>query len=311
MPSPKIIKQRIKSTKSTSQITKAMEVVSATKMRRAQEFALGARPYAIASLEILHNVLAHTTLLPSLLAEGEVKNSLLVVLTSDKCLAGAFNANVLRRADEWIASKREEGKIFSVVTIGKKAKDYFERKNISLEASFLDFGDYAEISETLPVSELVISGYQEGKWDEVYALYTHFRTTLIQEASLKRILPVTEEGIKEAVIHIVPEHGRYSNPKNQISSLKNQTPGSQFEYKYEPSPEGVLSTLVPQLIAMRVHHIILESNASEHSARMVAMKNASDNAKELINNLNLAYNKARQSNITREIVEIVAGAEAL
>jgi len=332
MPSTKVIKQRIRSVKNTSQITKAMEVVSATKMRRSQQFALSARPYAVASLELIQNLLRRTAVLPPLLTEREVKNKVLLVVTSDKGLAGAFNANVIRKADFWIAEQRRDGIPFSLIVVGKKVKEYYDpvrsrtplasadlltadRTSNGVNASitpivtsFSKFGDYTDLSETLPIADVLLAGFQNGRWDSVEAVYTNFRTTLVQETVLKRILPTTEAGLEDAVAAIVPERGKYAE-----SGVKNQESGSKYnyEYKFEPSPAEILETLVPQLIKMHIHHIILESNASEHSARMVAMKSASDNARELITDLTLEFNKARQANITRELVEITAGREAL
>ncbi len=306
MSSTKSIKQRIKSVKNTSQITKAMEVVSAIKMRKAQEFAIGARPYAVASLELLKNLLSRTAVLPEFLTARPVKTSALLVITSDKGLAGAFNANVLKKAEIWIREKKLQDASFAVVTVGKTAKDYFERRQMPIQQSFSGFGDYFSIEETLPIAKTIIDGFLFNVWDEVEAVYTHFRTTLMQEAAIKRILPVTKEGIEEMVAGILPERGKYANSNPRPVNTKYS-----YEYKFEPSPVEILNELVPQLLRMHMHHIVLESNASEHSARMVAMKSASDNARELITDLTLEFNKVRQAGITRELTEITAGAEAM
>lgn len=308
MASTKAIKQRIKSTKSTAQITKAMEVVSATKMRKSQDFALRARPYAMASLEMLQNLLSRTPELPLLLQTRPIKNSLLLVVSSDKGLAGAFNANALKRAEQWVATKKTAGAPYTLITVGKKAKEYFERRKEPIIKSFFGFGDFSMLTDTQPVANMVLEGFLGSVWDEVEVVYTNFRTTLLQEAVEKKVLPITEQGIKEAVERMLPEKGKYAE------SAKPYTPHPtpyHYEYKFEPSAGEILEVLVPQLIRMHIHHIILESNASEHSARMVAMKNASENAKALITDLTLVYNKARQAGITRELTEITAGREAL
>ena len=308
MPSVKSIKQRIKSVKNTSQITKAMEVVSATKMRKSQEFALRARPFAIASLEMMQNLLVRTPTLPPILTPRDVKKSLLLVITSDKGLAGAFNANILKKAEQWIEEKRSRGVNFTLITVGKKAKEYCESRTLPIEKSFWGFGDFSSLEETLPIAQTILDGFNSNAWDEVISVYTHFRTTLLQVTVQKKILPATEEGLRDAVKSILPEHGKYA---------EMQTAGDtrhvhyNFEYKFEPSPTEILEALVPQIIRMHVHHVILESNASEHSARMVAMKNATDNAKDLISDLTITYNKVRQAGITRELTEITAGKEAL
>ncbi|MBI5152906.1 MAG: ATP synthase F1 subunit gamma [Parcubacteria group bacterium] len=308
MASAKAVKQRIRSVKNTAQITKAMEVVSATKMRRSQEFAIKARPYAVASLNLLRNLVAKTKELPGILERREVRKCYgLLVITSDKGLAGALNANVIRKAEAWVKARRINNEEFILVTVGKRARDYFEHKGVPIHKSFWGFGDMIELEDTLPVAEVLIQGFLNHTWDELSAVYTHFRTTLLQEAVVREVLPITEAGVREIVEGIVPEKGRYSKKEEENFSLAKYT----YEYTYEPSPEVLLTALVPQLLRMHVHHMILESNASEHSARMVAMKNASDNAKELITDLTLTYNKARQASITRELSEITAGKEAL
>lgn len=305
MASTRDIKRRIKSVKNIAQITKAMEAVAANKMRKSQEFALVARPYAVASLELLHNLLSRTPNVPVLLRAREVKKSALLVVTSDKGLAGAYSSNVIRMADKWVTEKKKAGAQFTLIVVGKKARDYFSHRNIPIHETFSGFGDFSELEETKAVTDLIVNGYLVGSWDEVHAIYTHFRTTLNQEVLSRQVLPATESGIAEMVQGILPEAGRYSKTHDK------KTVSPAIEYKFEPSVQEIINTLVPRIIAMHVHHIILEANASEHSSRMVAMKNASDNAKDLIQDLSLVYNKVRQAGITREIIEITAGKQAL
>lgn len=323
MPSIKVIKQRARSAKNIAQITKAMEVVSATKMRKAQEFALRARPYAVASLEMLQNLLSRTPVLPPLLQARPVKTSVLLVITSDKGLAGAFNANVLKKAEAWIQQKRLKSNFnqaYKLITVGKKARDYFDpvrgrpaegtaTGGTPIQQSFWGFGDYSTLEQTLPVAQTILDGYLFGAFDEVETVYASFKTTLQQEAVLKKVLPVTKEGIEEMVKGILPERGRYASVHESTNEHMNLRIQYHYEYKFEPSPAEILNVLIPQLLRMHIHHIILESNASEHSARMVAMKNASDNARELIGELTLEYNKSRQAGITRELTEITTGKE--
>ena len=318
MSSTKSIKQRIKSTKSTAQITKAMEVVSANKMRKAQEFALRARPYAVAAFEMLGNLLDRTPQLPALLTVRPIKRIMLIVVTSDKGLAGALNTNVLRKAEQELQEKQMQGIPVTIVPVGKKAKEYFsarggsalggEKQKIVIEKSFQDFGDYSSLEDTLPVAELALQGFLNNSWDAVEVVYTNFRTTLLQEVAIRTVLPVTRAGITTMVAGILPERGKFA--EKPTPHTLHPTHYS-YEYKFEPSPEEILNELVSQLLRINVHHIILESNASEHSARMVAMKNASESATELIDTLTLVFNKARQANITRELTEITAGAEML
>ena len=230
------------------------------------------------------------------------------MVTSDKGLAGAFNSNVIKKAEVWVKDKKTRGAPYTIITVGKKARDYWERRKELIYENFIGFGDYTALEDTLPVAKILMDGFLSGAWDEADAVYMNFRTTLLQEAILEKILPVTGKGIEGAVAGILPERGRFAQPP--VSNLQ-PTASYRYEYKFEPSPAEILNELVPQLLRMHVHHIILESNASEHSARMVAMKSASDNARELIGELTLTYNKARQAGITRELTEITAGKEAL
>ena len=306
MPSTKSVKQRIKSVKNTAQITKAMEVVSATKMRRSQQFAIFARPYAVASLDLLINLLDRTSEFPDLLTPRKVKHTVVLLVASDKGLAGAFNGNIIKKTESLIREKQEKKISVSAVTVGKKVRDYAERKGLHLANSFWGFGDYTMPHETMPVADYLMSGFLDGSFDEVIAVYTHFRTTLTQEAMIKNILPATKESLEDAIKSIVPEHGRFSTIRDEARHERFN-----YEYKFEPSAKEFLDSLIPQLIRIHIHHLLLESNASEHSSRMVAMKNASDNAKDLIGSLTLAYNKARQASITQELTEITSGREAL
>lgn len=298
------IKRRIKSVKNTSQITKAMEVVSATKMRKSQTHAIGGRPYAIAALEILQNLLMRIPAKVSLMQPREIKKTLLLAVTSDRGLAGAFNANVLRAIDAW---RKEHGDMpHEIATVGKKALQYFTNRKINLVRSFSDYGDYVSQQETEPLADFLIAGFEAGAWDRVIVFYTNFRTTLRQEVRMVEVLPVHIEGVEEAIKGITPEYGRFSEVGRGLDHTRYH-----YEYTFEPSPTEVLERLVPTLVRIQLHHIILESNASEHSARMVAMKNASENAKDLISELTISYNKARQAGITRELTEITAGKEAI
>ena len=310
MPSTRDIKRRIRSVKNTSQITKAMEVVSATKMRKSQEAALRGRPYAVTSLEKLKNLFLRTPdgHMPPLLLSREVRTTMVVVVTSDKGLAGAFNANVLKKAENMIGEYKVLRRPYMLVTIGKKAKEYFERRNETIHEAHIGYGDYATPAETHAFADMLIRGFLAETWDEVRAVYTNFRSTLVQQAKTETLLPATEASIEEAIRGILPEKGKYAEDET-----KYQIPNTKYQYKYlfEPSPAEILATLVPELMRIRIHHVILESNASEHSARMIAMKNASENAKELMETLGLAYNKARQSGITRELIEVTAGSEAM
>ena len=298
------IKRRIRSVKNTAQITKAMEVVSATKMRKSQAHALAGRPYAIAALDILKNISERSSVKPSLLEERKVRRTILVVITSDRGLAGAFNANVIRMAERWLREHRSEPS--SVVSVGKKAALYFASHNIKPLRSFSDYGDYVSRRETEPLANFLIQGFLTREWDRTIVFYTNFRTTLRQEARMIEVLPIHVKKIEETIRAITPEYGRFAEPGHTADQLRYH-----YEYAFEPNPTAVLKRLVPTLFKIQLHHIVLESNASEHSARMVAMKNASENANDLIGELTISYNKARQAGITRELTEITAGSEAI
>lgn len=306
MSSTKAVKQRIKSVKNTSQITKAMEVVSATKMRRSQEFALHARPYAVASLELLFNLLVRSNAMPDLLISRTVHHTAILMVTSDKGLAGAFNNNIIKKTESLIQQYQSEKKEVVVVTVGKKAKEYMDRRGVQSVQSFWGFGDYSTPDETMPVADFLISQFLQKSFDEAIAVYTHFRTTLQQEVVVKKILPADKDSLASAIKNIIPEYGKFSETSTLAPHERYN-----FEYKFEPSAKEIIDAIVPQLIRIQTHHLILESNASEHSSRMVAMKSASDNAKDLIGSLTLVFNKARQASITQELTEITAGREAL
>jgi F-type H+-transporting ATPase subunit gamma len=293
--------------KNIGQITKAMEVVSMTKMRRAQIFALQARPYAVAAFELFENLRSMSPEIPALLAARPDTCELLIVVTSDKGLAGSFNENVIRRALKWIGEREASGKEFALIVVGKKAKDALERKGYMLAAIYTGFGDYSTLEETSPIALRMIRGFFEGEWSGASIISTHFRTTLRQETALHKILPVTEDSLHDVVNSIVPEYGRF----HEVGEEEKHRLSYQYEIVFEPNSKEILDALVPELLKIHLHHSILESNASEHSARMVAMKAASDNAKELGGELNLVYNKARQAGITQELSEVVAGQAAL
>jgi F-type H+-transporting ATPase subunit gamma len=305
MPSTQEIKRRIKSVNSTRQITKAMELVSATKMRKSQEVALLSRPYAVEALRILGELSHRTSYRPELMKKRAIKKTMIVLIAADRGLAGSFNTNVFRNFEKRFAEALQNPEKYQFISIGKKAEEYLLRKSIKPLKSFRDFGDYIHTSETKPLSDLLIQGFLKKEWDRVITVGTHFRTTLRQEVMVREVLPVNTESIKETVRMIIPESGRFSKMEEEGGFKKN------FKYLIEPSPQKVLDALAPHLIGIELYHIILEGNASEHSARMVAMKNASENASELGDELNLEYNKSRQAAITREISEITAGSEAL
>ncbi|MES2437224.1 MAG: ATP synthase F1 subunit gamma [Patescibacteria group bacterium] len=309
MQSLRDIKKRIHSVKNIAQITKAMEVVSMTKMRRSQHFALAARPFALASLKMLGHILKKSSQknVPLLLKSREIKKVLLVVITADKGLVGGFNDTVLDKADHILQKYNEKHTPVDIVVVGKKARDHFEHRHIHPIKSFIGFGDFTQFSETTEVAQSIVNGFHKNSWQAVEIIYTHFKTTLKQKTVHKQLLPASEESLTEFIQEIIPEYGKYSDIRDK------SLPESHYNYTYtfEPSPEKIVVPLVENILKTALHHIMLESNASEHSARMVTMKSATDNASELKDTLTLEMNKARQAGITSEISEIIAGAEAL
>ena len=302
------VKNRIKAVKNIGQITKAMEVVAATKMRKSQEVALNSRPYAFKALQLLAVLAKYAPVKTKLMVMRPIKKTLLIIVTSDRGLAGSFNSQIFRLADSFLKLYKEtENDGLQVIAIGKKAIQYAGKKKLDLAESFYGFGDFIEPSETYNLSDKIIYGFLHKDWDRVITISTHFRTTLKQEVLIRQVLPVNLEKIKETISEIVHEHGRYVELK-KIALEDNK---KQPDYIFEPAPKELIDGLVDHLVRMQVYHLVLEANASEHSARMVAMKTASDNAKELSEKLNLEYNKARQAGITKELIEITSAVNTL
>ena len=295
---------RIKAVKNIGQITKAMEVVAATKMRKSQQVALNSRPYAFKALQLLSVLGQHAPIETPLFQARPVKNTLLVIVTSDRGLAGSFNSQVLRLSDKFLTGS---SKNLKVIAVGKKAISFANKKRLNLISELHGFGDFIKPDETNLLADILIKGFLNEDWDRVITISTHFRSTLKQEVLMRQVLPVDMEKIKQTISEIIPEHGRFSEIRNSQSAIRN----SSLEYIFEPSPKELIEGLVDHLVRMQVCDLVLEANASEHSARMVAMKTASDNAKELSGKLNLEYNKARQAGITRELIEITSAVGTL
>jgi len=307
MASAQNLKRRIKSVTNIGTITKAMELVAATKMRRSEELALTSRPYAYTALELL-GILADLkeVTLPELLRPREVKRTAFVLVTSDKGLAGSFNSSVIKQFESFM----KKGAIdvsdpdHSFIAIGQKAKNYLGRKKVNIVASFHHVGDFTEPEETDPVAEFLISGYLEHDFDSAIVFFSTFVTALRQDAVAREFLPVTYDAVKQSIEDTIPRAGKYSDYARSESFFE----GRDKEYIIEPSPAEVLAELAPKLLKTRIYHAILEANASEHSARRMAMKNASENASDLSQTLNLEYNKSRQAAITNQIIEVTSGA---
>ncbi|RJQ36367.1 ATP synthase F1 subunit gamma [Candidatus Parcubacteria bacterium] len=312
MESLQTIKSRRRAVQNIGQITRAMEVVSATKMRRAQELALASRAYAFLALEILGRVSANAPILSPLMAARPIAATALLLVASDRGLAGSFNTQVFRKMEELLATdeyRTDADHRFVVIAVGRKAIRYAEKRNWNIVARFEGFGDYADTEEITPLADLLVQGFVDGSWDRVMTISTHFRTTLRQDPLARQILPTDMAKIRETVDEIVPEHGRFAElGKSPEAGGRNAEP---IEFIFEPSPAEALAALVPHLIRMQIYDLVLEANASEHSARRVAMKNASDNADDISGKLLIEFNKARQAAITKELIEITSTQSAL
>jgi F-type H+-transporting ATPase subunit gamma len=280
------IRRRIRSVQSTAKITKAMELVAASKMRRAQQRALAGRPYAERLTWVLAD-LAETIPqmdaddLHPLLQRREVKTIGIVHMTPNRGLCGGLPGAMNRRAG---AVALEAGVPASVVAVGKKGRDFFRRSQTAIAAEFTDLGDYPEYLQVLPIARVVIDDYLAGTVDQVTLIYPFFVNTMTQEPRVQQLLPI--EPPQQASTHAV-------------------------DYIYEPSREAVLADILPRYVEMQIYAAVLEAIASEQSARMVAMRNATDAANDMIQELTLTYNKARQEQITKELLDIVGGVEGM
>jgi F-type H+-transporting ATPase subunit gamma len=316
MESPQNIKKRLKSVNNIGQITKAMELVSATKMRKSQQTALDSRPYAFAALELLANVSVLENLdkwkIPLFEVRKNIKKVLFVLVASDKGLAGAFNSSVFKKFEQHLKIEKTEWKKEEhfYVAVGEKSYAYLAKKNYKILKKFTSVGDYTTTDQTKPLADFLVKGYLNKDFDRVIVVSTHFRSALKQEPHVRRILPIDFDHVADIIKQIIPERGKFADliKEQNINFVPDKT--KLKEYTIEPTPAKVLEKLAEHLFFMQVYHLILEANASEHSARRMAMKTASDNASDLGQALNLQYNKSRQSRITTEIAEISAGAEA-
>lgn len=281
-------RRRIRSIQNTAKITRAMELVAASKMRRAQLNALAARPYAERLQWVLADLAETLPMIdpedrhPLLQARDEVKNVELIYITPNRGLSGGLPANLNREAANFLLEHDNQG--VRGVAVGRKGRDFLRRMRQDLVAEFLEMGDYPTYADIRPIAQVVIEDFVRGSADEVYVEYAHFVNTVTQTPVIKKIMPI--EPPKDAATEGV-------------------------DYIYEPSREAVLAELLPRYVERQIYDAILEAGASEQSARMVAMRSATDNANELIKDLTLVYNKARQESITSELLDIVGGVEAM
>ena len=282
MPSQRDIRRRINASKNISKITRAMQFVAASKLRHAQQATIAARPYS----DLLDEILADLAMVLSgeehpLLGRHEEGKRLIVLITSDRGLAGPLNTNAVRFAAHEIVEHPGD---LELVSVGRKGRDAMRRSGVPIVAHFPGFGDRPSFEDVLPLARLISDEYEAGTYNQVDIVYTRFLSTLVQRPDKVQLLPIV--------------------PSTDTHSIS----GSQFIF--EPAPAEVLSELLPRYLGTRLFQTALESTASFFSSQMVAMKNATENADELIEDLTLSYNKARQANITRELIEIASGAQA-
>ena len=288
MASLRDIRKRITSVKNTQKITGAMKMVAASKLRHSQEQMLSARPYSHQLGALLHRVATRSDdgeeAAHPLLAERKPRRALLLVVTSDRGLCGAFNANILRRAEAFVAEHSEDFENLEIATIGRKAIEYFKKRNVVSVRSFPGVFEDLTYRRATEISEGIAQEFVDSELDAVYLLYNEFKSVISQKIIVEPLLPIVHAELPE---------------------------GENVEYIYEPTESEVLNHLVPRYVATLIWQALLESSAAEHGARMTAMDAATTNARELVDSLSLQYNRARQAAITTDLMDIVGGAEAL
>lgn len=289
MPNTRQIRQRIRSVTSTQRITSAMELIAAAKMRRAQQRVLASRPYSTRLLDLIADIVARQSgsgdEVHPLMQVREPNNIGLILITPDRGLCGGLNANLNRAAYNF---GLEQEHPVSQISVGKKGNDFFSRRGREIRAEFLNLGDFPEPIDTSPIARIVLEDYEAGRLDRVYLAYANFVNTAVQEPTIRQLLPVEPPAASE-----------------------DGASASLGDYEYEPDAATVLGGLLPRYVEMQIYQAALENAASEQSARMVAMRAATDAAGEMIDALTLEYNKARQETITKELLDLVGGVAAL
>lgn len=302
------LRSRIKSIRNTSKVTKAMQMVSAAKMRKAQDAALRTRGYASQALLLLTRIAEQehgeaASYQHPLLVKGDKKKMLLIAVSSNRGLCGGLNANAIRKSADFIREQEAQGVSVDVIAVGKKINDALLKMKFNVIASYTNLGDTFGFLEVSPITRMALDSFTDGTYDRVVMCYPHFISTISQRPAIKRIMPLSKE-LTEFLHDVL-------KATESIAGQEQNTDITVPDYIFEPSPKDILDILLPRLVEMQMYQALLEANASEHSARMVAMKSATDAAKDIIDDLTLTYNQARQSAITTEISEIVGGASAL
>ena len=282
----KDLRKRIGSVQNTRQITKAMKMVSAAKMRRSQDAILRTRPYANGLADVLSDLAARVeTDAHPLLARRTPKVVELIVMTSDRGLCGAFNMNIIRQAEQFLFEKGPQFDRITISCIGKVGRDYIRRKGLDIHREYTGVFDKVSFSTATEIADQLSKDFVSNELDAIYLLYNEFKSVMQQRVVLSPLLPITLPG--------------------------GESPMNEIDFEYEPTKEAILSTILPKYLAVGIFRSMLESAASEHGARMTAMDNATKSANDMISSLSLKYNKARQTAITTELMEIVSGAEAM
>lgn len=293
------IRRRIKSVRNIGQVTRAMQAVAASRMQRAQAQVTATRAYAEKAWEVLTHLAAQRQVgeeLHPLLQVRPLHTVVLVVLTGDRGLCGAFNHNIIAKAVDFIKEGKENELSVKLITVGRKGRDYMLRRDEEIVAEFTGIPDQPRLVDVTPIARVAIDGFLEGRFDQVCLAYSDFVNVLNQQPTIKRLLPIMPTEIETQAM---------------AEYVEGVRPSVAIEYIYEPDPRSILDEVLPRFTELQIYQAILESIASEHGARMVAMRNASDNAEELVEGLTLDFNKARQRAITLEIMDIAGGAEAL
>ncbi len=291
------IKRRIGSVRNIAQVTRAMQMVAASKMRRAQEQVLATRPYSAKAWEVLTHLAAQRVSSyaehPLLDWRDRIETTGIVLITSDKGLCGAYNANIIRATLQFM---RDLGHPVRLITVGRRGRDFLIRHGGNVVAEFSDLPPRPSLLDITAIAHTAVDDFLKGDCDDVYLAYTDFINTLTQQPTIRRLLPITPGRIESSVM------------REYIADTPESATG---EYIYEPDPRVILDAVLPRFTELQIYQAVLEALASEHSARMVAMRNASDNANELIGDLTLSFYRARQEAITKEMLDIAGGAEVL
>ncbi len=296
------IRKRITSVRSTQKITKAMKMVAAAKLRRAQESILAVRPYATKTFEMLSSLAQRASAeAHPLLAFRDPKRVEVVVFASDRGLCGAFNMNLIQRAERFLAEEKGRAEEIALSFFGRKARDYFRKRKVEVRREYVNFFGKVDYLLASRLGQELVRDYIDNRVDRIYLLYSEFRSAIQQRVVLKRILPVIS----------TEDPGGGEKEGAEPPPVSGKAPAKAVDYLYEPSEGEILDKLLPMYVEVQVYQALLETVASEYGARMTAMENATSNADEMIDKLTLVYNKARQASITKELIEIVSGAEAL